>query len=50
MWKLFKIAELDEVMRQKVDTDLIDMMNKVRTDDLDNESEILIMSTTMDKN
>ena len=50
MWKLFKIAELDEVMRQKGDTDLIDMLNKVRTGDLDNESEILIMSRFISKN
>ena len=50
MWKLFKIAELDEVMRQKGDTDLIVMLNKVRTGDLDNESEILIMSRFISKN
>ena len=50
MWKLFKIGELDEVMRQKGDTDLIDMLNKVRTGDLDNESEMLIMSRFISKN
>ena len=30
LWKLFKIAELVEVMRQKGDSQLIDLINKVR--------------------
>ena len=30
LWKLFKIAELVEVMRQKEDSQLIDLLNKVR--------------------
>ena len=30
LWKLFKIAELVEVMRQKGDSQLIDFLNKVR--------------------
>ena len=30
LWRLFKLAELDEVMRQRGDSDLIDLLNKVR--------------------
>ena len=39
MWKLFKIAELSQVMRQKGDTRLIDMLNNVMTSTLSKEDE-----------
>ena len=44
MWKLFKIAELEEGMRQKEDSQLLNMLNKVRVGTLDSESENIIKS------
>ena len=49
MWKLFRTAELDEVMRQKGDNDLINMLNKV-VQTGDNDSERLIISGFIYKN
>ena len=39
MWKLFKIAELSEVMRQKGYTRLIGLLNNVRPSTLSKEDE-----------
>ena len=44
LWKLFRIAELDEVMRQRGDSDLIDLLNKIRTASLDEHSETTLKS------
>ena len=44
LWRMFQIAELDEVMRQKGDNQLIDMLNKIRTGDLDSKSEDMLKS------
>ena len=44
LWNLFKIAELLEVMRQRGDTDLIDLLNKVRTSSLEEVDEKLLKS------
>ena len=44
LWKLFQIAELHEVMRQRGDSELIDLLNKVRTATLDENDEILLKS------
>ena len=38
------MAGLDEVMRQKADNRLIDMLNKVRTADLDHKCENMLKS------
>ena len=35
LWYLFKMAELTEVMRQRGDTRLIEMLNKIRLGDVD---------------
>ena len=50
IWKLFKIVELDEVMRQRGDSELIDLLNKVRTATLDENDESLLKSKFIDKN
>ena len=44
LWHLFKLAELDEVMRQRDDTDFIDLLNNVRVGDLDFNDENMIKS------
>ena len=44
LWHLFKLAELDEVMRQRDDTDFIDLLNHVRVGDLDFNDENMIKS------
>ena len=44
LWKLFKIAELVEVMRQKGDSQLIDLLNKVRIASLNETDEQLLKS------
>ena len=48
-WKLFKLAELDIVMRQRGDTSFIELLNKVRIADLDNECEKLLLSRFISK-
>ena len=44
LWKLFKLAELCEVMRQRGDSNLIDLLNKVRTASLEENDEIILRS------
>ena len=44
-WKLFKIAELTEVMRQKGDLFFIELLNKVRTADMEGKYEAILRST-----
>ena len=44
LWKLFKIAELFEVMRQNGDSQLIDLLNKVRIASLNETDEQLLKS------
>ena len=44
LWRLFRIAELKEIMRQRGDTVLIDLLNKVRTVNIDANDENLLMS------
>ena len=44
LWRLFKIAELNEVMRQKGDTVFIDLLNKVRVGNIDAEVESILKS------
>ena len=40
----FKMAELTEVMRQRDDTRLIEMLNKIRVGDVDDAVESLLKS------
>ena len=49
-WKLFEISELHEVMRQRGDSELIDLLNKVRTASLDESDEILLKSRFITEN
>ena len=44
LWRLFKIAEFTEVMRQKGDTTFIDLLNKVRVGNMDDHAEELLQS------
>ena len=44
LWRLFRIAELHEVMRQKGDNVLIDLLNKVRVADINIDDENLLKS------
>ena len=49
LWKLFKIAELHEVMRQRGDSELIDLLSKVRTSSLEECEEDLLKSRFITK-
>ena len=49
-WKLFKLAELDIVMRQRGDNGFIDLLNKVRVAELDDECEKMLLSRFISKN
>ena len=42
LWRLFKMGELTEVMRQKGDSVFIDLLNKVRTGNVDCNDEALL--------
>ena len=44
LWKLFKLAELADVMRQRGDSNLIDLLNKVRVGFLDKNDENILKS------
>ena len=44
LWKLFKIAELTEVMRQRGDVQLINLLNKVRVASLNDLDDSLLRS------
>ena len=44
LWKLFKLAELHEVMRQRGDSDLIDLLNKVLMVSLEAYDENILKS------
>ncbi|XP_057297639.1 uncharacterized protein LOC130628671 [Hydractinia symbiolongicarpus] len=44
LWRKFQLAELEEVMRQKGDSSLIDVLNKVRTGNVDPQCENLLKS------
>ena len=49
LWKMFKITELQEVIRQRGDSELIDLLNKVRTASLDEHDEFLLKSKFITK-
>ena len=46
----FKLAELCEVMRQRGDSNLIDLLNKVRTASLEKNDEIILRSRFLSQN
>ena len=48
--KLFKLAEMCEVMRQRGDSNLIDLLNKVRTASLEENDEIILRSRFLSQN
>ena len=50
LWKMFKLAELTEVMRQKGDDTFIDLLNNVRTATLNDQDEKLLKSRFVQKN
>ena len=49
-WRYFKIAELTEVMRQKVDQALIDLLNNIRVGEVSEDDERILKSKFIDKN
>ncbi|XP_057304469.1 ATP-dependent DNA helicase PIF5-like [Hydractinia symbiolongicarpus] len=50
LWKLFEFAELTEVMRQKGDNVLIDLLNNVRIGKLDKKDEELLKNRVVSPN
>ena len=44
LWKHFNLDELHEIMRQRGDSDLIDLLNKVRTASLEECDETILKS------
>ena len=42
LWKMFRLVELTEVMRQKGDTSFIDLLNQIRVGHIDENSEMII--------
>ena len=50
LWKHFNLAELHEIMRQRGDSDLIDLLNKVRTASLEECDETILKSRFVSQN
>ena len=50
LWRLFKMGELTEVMRQKGDTVFIDLLNAVRVGKITHDDETLLQSKFIMKN
>ena len=50
LWKLFKLAELHDIMQQRGDSDLIDLLNKVRTATLEECDENCLKSRFISQN
>ena len=50
LWCNFKIAELTEVMRQRGDTTLIDLLNKIRIGYIDDSVESVLKEKVIDQN
>ena len=48
LWKLFKLVELTQAMRQ-TDTDFIEMLNKIRKGLVDESSEKMLRSRFVDR-
>ena len=46
--KMFRLVELTEVMRQKEDTSVIDLLNQIRVGHIDESSEVMIQSRFID--
>lgn len=49
LWKLFLIAELNEVMRQRGDNRLIDLLNNIRENTLDENDVTMLKSKFIDR-
>ena len=50
LWKMFKLVELTEVMRQKGDDTFIDLLNNVRTESINDQDEKLLKSRFIQNN
>ena len=48
-WRLFKTAELTVVMRQRVDQELITLLNNIRTGNITENSEKILKSKFIEK-
>ena len=48
-WRLFKIAELTEVMRQRGDQELIKLLNNIRTGNITEKDENILKSKFIEK-
>ena len=48
LWKMFRLVELPEVMRQKGDTSFIDLLNQIRVGHIDESSEMMIQPRFID--
>ena len=43
LWKMFRLVELTEVMRQKGDISFIDLFNQIRVGHIDESSEMMLI-------
>ena len=50
MWRMFKIVELSEIMREQGHNEMIDMLNKIRVDTIDTSVDNLLQSRFIDIN
>ena len=50
LWRLFRMGELSEVMRQKGDCVFIDLLNNIRVANINSSDEILLKSKFISKN
>ena len=49
LWRLFQLAELDEIMRQKDDFEFIELLNKIRVGNVDGIVESKLKARFMEK-
>ena len=50
LWRMFKIVELSEIMRQQGHNEMIDMLNKIRVGTIDTSVDNLLQSRFIDIN
>ena len=50
LWRKYKIAELTEVMRQKNKADFINLLSKVRVENIDNDVKNILKTRFISKN
>ena len=49
LWRLFKLAELTEIMRQKDDLEFIELLNKIRVGNVDEHVEDKLKARFIEK-